>query len=56
MSQAGSAGRDRESRKFAPPPLEGPYDNPRLTMATAFAYVGGSVMGYVVYANWVGIG
>jgi hypothetical protein len=30
-------------------------DNPLLTMATAFAYVGGSVMGYVVYANWVGI-
>ena len=29
--------------------------NPLLTMATAFAYVGGSVMGYVVYANWVGI-
>ena len=22
-------------------------------MATAFGYVGGSVMGYVVYANWV---
>ncbi len=30
-------------------------ENPLLTMATAFAYVGGSVMGYVVYANWVGI-
>ena len=29
--------------------------NPLLTMATAFAYVGGSVMGYIVYANWVGI-
>ncbi len=26
---------------------------PLLSMATAFAYVGGSVMGYVVYANWV---
>ena len=29
--------------------------NPLLTMATAFGYVGGSVMGYVVYANWVSI-
>ena len=28
-------------------------ENPLLTMATAFGYVGGSVMGYVVYANWV---
>ena len=30
-------------------------NNPLLTMATAFAYVGGSVMGYIVYANWVGL-
>ena len=30
-------------------------DNPLLTMATAFAYVGGTVMSYVVYANWVGM-
>ena len=30
-------------------------ENPLLTMATAFGYVGGSVMGYIVYANWVGI-
>lgn len=29
--------------------------NPLLTMATTFGYVGGSVMGYVVYANWVSI-
>ena len=29
--------------------------NPLLTMATAFAYVGGSVMGYIVYSNWVGL-
>jgi Mn2+/Fe2+ NRAMP family transporter len=29
--------------------------HPSLTMATAFGYVGGSVMGYIVYANWVGI-
>ena len=28
-------------------------ENPLLTMATAFGYVGGSVMGYIVYANWV---
>ena len=30
-------------------------ENPLLTMATAFGYVGGSVLGYIVYANWVGI-
>lgn len=30
-------------------------ENPLLTMATAFGYVGGSVMGYIVYANWVSI-
>ena len=29
--------------------------NPFLTMATAFAYVGGSAMSYIVYANWVGL-
>ncbi|MDE0314555.1 MAG: Nramp family divalent metal transporter [Candidatus Poribacteria bacterium] len=29
--------------------------NPLLTMATTFGYVGGSVMGYIVYANWVSI-
>jgi Mn2+/Fe2+ NRAMP family transporter len=29
--------------------------HPLLTMATAFGYVGGSVMGYIVYANWVGL-
>ncbi len=41
-----------------PPPSWAPDDavkNPLLTMATAFAYVGGSVMGYIVYANWVGL-
>ena len=26
-----------------------------LTMATLFAYVGNTVLGYVVYANWVGL-
>ena len=30
-------------------------ENPLLTMATAFAYVGGTVMSYIVYANWVGM-
>ncbi len=29
--------------------------NPLLTMATTFGYVGGSVTGYVVYANWVSL-
>ena len=41
-----------------PFPAWAPQDavkNPLLTMATAFGYVGGSVMGYIVYANWVGM-
>ncbi len=29
--------------------------HPMLTMATAFGYVGGSAIGYIVYANWVGL-
>ena len=29
--------------------------NPGLTMATTFGYVGGTTMGYIVYANWVGL-
>ena len=29
--------------------------NPLLTMATTFAYVGGGAMGYIVYANWIGL-
>ena len=42
------------------PPLppwapEDAVKNPLLTMATAFAYVGGSVLGYIVYANWIGL-
>ena len=28
---------------------------PLLNLATVFAYIGGSVMGYIAYANWVGI-
>ena len=47
-----SFGRLPEFPEWAP---QDAVDNPLLTMATAFAYVGGSVMGYVVYANWVGI-
>lgn len=38
--------------EWAPPDA---VTNPLLTMATAFAYVGGSVMGYIVYANWIGL-
>lgn len=37
---------------WAPPDA---VKHPYLTMATTFGYVGGSVMSYLVYANWVGI-
>ncbi len=44
---------------YLPPfPAWAPEDairHPMLTMGTAFGYVGGSVMGYIVYANWVGL-
>jgi Mn2+/Fe2+ NRAMP family transporter len=30
-------------------------DRPLLTMTTTFGYVGGTVMCYVAYANWIGI-
>ncbi len=30
-------------------------EHPWVAMATAFGYVGGLVMGYIVYANWIGI-
>jgi len=30
-------------------------EHPWLTMSTTFGYVGGIVMGYIVYANWIGI-
>lgn len=30
-------------------------DHPLLTMATAFGYVGSSVMGYIAYANWISL-
>ena len=47
-----SFGRLPEFPEWAP---RDAVQNPLLTMATAFAYVGGTAMGYVVYANWVGI-
>jgi hypothetical protein len=28
---------------------------PALTLATTFGYVGGSVLGYIVYANWISL-
>jgi Mn2+/Fe2+ NRAMP family transporter len=34
---------------------EDAVQNPLLTMATTFGYVGGGVVAYVVYANWIGI-
>ena len=37
---------------WAPPDA---VQHPYLTMATTFGYVGGSVMSYMVYANWVGL-
>ena len=40
---------------FPPWAPEDAVKHPLLTMATTFGYVGGSVMGYVVYANWVGL-
>ena len=44
--------------RMPPFPAWAPEDavkNPLLTMATTFGYVGGSVMGYIVYANWIGV-
>ncbi len=29
--------------------------HPGLTLATTFGYVGGSVLGYIVYANWISL-
>ncbi len=34
---------------------EDALQNPLLTMATTFGYVGGTIMGYIVYANWIGM-
>ncbi|MFV2067090.1 MAG: Nramp family divalent metal transporter [Pirellulales bacterium] len=41
----------------APPPWapEDARNYPWLNLATVFAYVGSSITGYVVYANWVGL-
>ena len=41
--------------EFPPWASEDAIRHPMLTMATAFGYVGGSVMGYAVYAHWVGL-
>ncbi len=30
-------------------------EHPALTLATTFGYVGGSVLGYIVYANWIAL-
>ncbi|MCA9232216.1 MAG: Nramp family divalent metal transporter [Planctomycetales bacterium] len=30
-------------------------EHPRLALATTFGYVGGSVLGYIVYANWISL-
>jgi len=30
-------------------------EHPGLSMVNTFGYVGGSIMGYIVYANWVGL-
>ena len=44
---------------YVPPfPEWAPADaikHPMLTMSTAFGYVGGSAIGYIVYANWIGL-
>ena len=39
-----------EIPKWAPPDVQ---QQPLLTMTTTFGYVGGSVMCYIAYANWV---
>ena len=41
--------------EFPPWASEDAIKHPMLTMATAFGYVGGSVMSYAVYAHWVGL-
>ncbi len=40
---------------FPPWAPEDTVRHPMLTTATTFGYVGGSVMSYIVYANWVGL-
>lgn len=42
----------RELPAWAPADVR---DEPLLTMVTTFGYVGGTVMGYIVYANWIGL-
>ena len=41
--------------EFPPWAPEDAVKHRMLTMATTFGYVGGSVMAYVVYSNWVGL-
>ncbi len=43
------------SPPFPPWAPEDTIKHPMLTMATTFGYVGGSVMAYIVYANWIGL-
>ena len=40
---------------FPPWAPEDTVRHPLLTMATTFGYVGGSVVSYIVYANWIGL-
>jgi hypothetical protein len=45
-------GHVREIPQWAPADVR---QQPLLTMTTTFGYVGGSVMCYIAYANWIGI-
>lgn len=45
-------GRIPEFPAWAP---ESAKAHPALTLATTFGYVGGSVLGYIVYANWISL-
>ncbi|MDZ4656751.1 MAG: Nramp family divalent metal transporter [Bythopirellula sp.] len=47
-----SLGRVPEFPPWAP---ESVRTQPALTLATTFGYVGGSVLGYIVYANWISL-
>lgn len=47
-----SIGRIPEFPAWAP---ESTRQQPGLTLATTFGYVGGSVLGYIVYANWISL-
>ena len=47
-----SIGRIPEFPAWAP---DSTRQQPGLTLATTFGYVGGSVLGYIVYANWISL-